>query len=283
MSNFTKTRIDNRLSPEISNDSIKELLKSDNNFLITRIGLGGETIVSSMILNNQIPNQQAIHWFFVNAGFYGSEDLFSYSKMYKEACGNSDLHAYWNFPGFVEMENFLIPEEKKLIDPSSLEAFRFENPWTEELKDKKILIISPFKNSIDKQLLIREKLWSSSQVLPEAHYLTYKSVQSIGGRGPHSNWYESFDKMCDDISKIDFEVALLGCGSYGLPLGNFIKNKLNRSAIYIGGGLQLYFGIKGKRWDDSTETNTFYNEYWTRPNLEEKPTSSELVEGGCYW
>ena len=31
---------------------------------------------------------------------------------------------------------------------------------------------------------------------------------------------------------------------------NFIKTKLNKSAIYIGGGLQLLFGIMGKRWEN---------------------------------
>ena len=89
--------------------------------------------------------------------------------------------------------------------------------------------------------------------------------------------------MCKDISNIDFDIALLGCGSYGLPLCDYIKIKLNKSAVYIGGGLQLYFGIKGKRWEGSEDITKFYNEYWTRPTTEETPTTSTMVEGGCYW
>ena len=88
--------------------------------------------------------------------------------------------------------------------------------------------------------------------------------------------------MCKDISKIDFDVALLGCGSYGLPLANYIKN-LGKSAVYIGGGLQLYFGIKGKRWENSQDITKFYNDYWTRANTNETPNTSNMVEGGCYW
>ena len=181
------------------------------------------------------------------------------------------------------MEDFLVPEDKMLIDPSALESFRFDSPWTKELKGKKILIISPFKSTIDEQLRVKDKIWENKDVLPDATYITYESIQSIGGKGPHKDWYESFDKMCKDISNIDFDVALLGCGSYGLPLSGFIKSKLGKSAIYIGGGLQLYFGIKGKRWDSSPDITKFYNEYWTRPSQNETPQSGQMVEGGCYW
>lgn len=276
-------RVEKRLSPEDSNLSIQNLIQTNSNFFVTRVGLGGETAVSALVLNGQIPNQQVLSWFFVNAGFYGSNDFMTYARLYKESCNNSTLHAYWNFQGFVEVEDFLVPEEKILLEPGSLESFRFESPWTKEFLGKKILIVSPFKSTIDNQLLVKDKIWQNKDVLPEAEYITYKSVQSIGGRGPHKDWYESFQLMCGDISNIDFDIALLGCGSYGMPLGNYIKTTLKKSAIYVGGGLQLYFGIKGKRWDNSPDITKFYNEYWTRPSQDETPESGKYVEGGCYW
>ena len=273
-------RLNKRLNPDLSNAKIAEII--NNNVLITRVGLGGETAISALSLNNIPIPQHVFNWFYINAGFYGNQNYINYAKMYKNACDNSDLHAYWNFEGFVEMEDFLVPESKELIEPSALESFRFDNPWTEKLKDKNILIIHPFKETIDKQLLIKDKIWQNKNVLPDATYITYKSIQSIGGSGPHKDWYESFDIMCKDISKIDFDVALLGCGSYGLPLANYIKN-LGKSAVYIGGGLQLYFGIKGKRWENSQDITKFYNDYWTRANTNETPNTSNMVEGGCYW
>ena len=276
-------RINKRLTPEESNNSIAKLVKSKESFLVSRVGLGGETAISALILSNQQIDQRVYSWFFINAGFYGSQDFLTYAKYYKSACESCDLHAYWSYPGFIEMEDFLVPEEKTLIDVGALESFRFDKPWTENLKGKKILIISPFKETIDKQLLVKNKIWENKNILPDAEYITYKSVQSIGGQGPDKDWYESYDKMCKDISNIDFDIALLGCGSYGLPLCDYIKNKLNKSAVYIGGGLQLYFGIKGKRWEGSEDITKFYNEYWTRPNTEETPTTSTMVEGGCYW
>ena len=276
-------RVDKRLDAQESNDSISKLVQSKENFLISRVGLGGKTAISALVLANQQIPQHVYNWFYINAGFYGSTNLITYAKYYKSACESCDLHAYWNFQGFIEMEDFLVPEDKTLIDVSALESFRFDNPWTEHLKGKKILIINPFKETIDKQLLVKDKIWENKNILPDAEYITYKSVQSIGGQGPDKDWYESYDKMCKDISEIDFDVALLGCGSYGLPLCDFIKNKLNKSTVYIGGGLQLYFGIKGKRWEGSEDITKFYNEYWVRPNTEETPATSTMVEGGCYW
>jgi hypothetical protein len=89
--------------------------------------------------------------------------------------------------------------------------------------------------------------------------------------------------MCNDISKIDFDVALLAAGGYGMPLCGFIKQQLNKGAIYVGGCLQLFFGIKGRRWDTNPEVTKYYNEFWVRASEEETPRVSNQIEGGCYW
>jgi len=276
-------KLENRLSPEDSNRFISEKINKDRPFMISRIGLGGESAVSALTLSNMNIPPHILGWFYTNAGFYGTNYFDRYSNIYSNACKTSDVHAYWHFDGFVEIENFLVSDNKTFIDPSSLESFRFECPWTKQLENRKILVISPFKKTIDSQILIKDKIWQNKDVLPDAEWITYKSVQSIGGKGPHKDWYESYDIMCEDISKIDFDIALLGCGSYGLPLCDFIRNILGRSAIYVGGGLQLYFGIKGKRWDSDIQITKSYNEYWVRPMEEEKPELANFVEGGCYW
>lgn len=272
-------RIEKRLSSSDSNQFIKSLIQKNAPFLITRVGLGGETIVASLTIANQEIPPQGLYWFYNNAGFYGSSDFKKFAALYSEACKNCDAHAYWNFPGFVEMEDFLVPETKTLLDPSCLESFRFSDPWTKLLKDKKILIINPFKTEIDKQLQHKDKIWKNPDIL-SGDFITYQSVQSIGGEGPHKDWYQSFEIMCDDISKLDFDIALLGCGSYGLPLANFIKTNMNKSAIYVGGGLQLYFGIIGKRWQNDKDILENINNYWIRPSITK---NYEKVEGGCYW
>ena len=61
--------------------------------------------------------------------------------------------------------------------------------------------------------------------------------------------------------------------------------KMNKSAIYVGGVLQMYFGIYGSRWErERTDIMSLYkNEYWTKPKEEERPNGYQNVEGSCYW
>jgi hypothetical protein len=85
---------------------------------------------------------------------------------------------------------------------------------------------------------------------------------------------------------LDFDVALLGCGGYGLPLCNYIYKDLNKSAIYVGGGLQLLFGIMGKRWENNAMWKKIIQENdakFIRPSGDEVIKDKDRIEGGCYW
>lgn len=98
------------------------------------------------------------------------------------------------------------------------------------------------------------------------------------------NWFEALDFMTQEISKIDFDIALIGCGAYGFPLASNIKN-MGKIAIHCGGATQLFFGIKGKRWEIEQPDvgKKLFNDYWVRPSKEETISDSEKIENGCYW
>ena len=102
----------------------------------------------------------------------------------------------------------------------------------------------------------------------------------------HNNWLETFTIMCNDIEKLEFDIALLGCGGYGLPLCNFIKTKMNKSSIYIGGGLQLLFGVMGHRWinrDDWKKIIKENNTNFVFPSENEKLDNKNTIENSAYW
>ncbi len=62
--------------------------------------------------------------------------------------------------------------------------------------------------------------------------LQYRPVNSAGGVCPEfASWPDALQHMIDDISAIDFDVALLGYGVYGVPLSAAIK-RLGKAAIY---------------------------------------------------
>ena len=81
-----------------------------------------------------------------------------------------------------------------------------------------------------------------------------------------------------------FDIALVSCGGYANPICSFIYEK-GKSAIYVGGVLQMYFGIYGSRWlkERPEIIKLFSNKHWIRPDINERPINNETIEDGCYW
>ena len=172
----------------------------------------------------------------------------------------------------------------ELIDLQSLEPFYFGAPWTEHLKNKKVLIISPFTETIKQQYEKKDKLWKDKRILPDFELLTIKHQHSPGIDKPSK--YEFWLEMVNDIKRqmdtLNYDIVLTGTGASSLP---FIAHarKNGKKGIHLGGPLQLLFGIKGGRWDNGDIGKIFYNEFWTRPSLNETPEKFRNIEGGCYW
>lgn len=160
----------------------------------------------------------------------------------------------------------------------------FGNSWTQALKNMKVLVVHPFSDLIEKQYCVRQNLFNN-EILPEFDLIPYKAVQSIGGNDEYRDWCEALEKMEKDIANLEFDIALIGCGAYGMPLGAFIKTELKKKAIHMGGSLQILFGIKGARWEGAPYNydKYLYNEYWIRPGENLRPKGWQKVENGCYW
>lgn len=165
--------------------------------------------------------------------------------------------------------------------------FLWKNPWTRLLEGKKVLVVHPFVDSIKKQYARREKLFSDPKVLPQFSELhLIKAVQSIANNEkslPYKNWFEALKHMEKQMDEIDYEVALIGCGAYGMNLAAHAKRK-GKIAIHLAGWTQMLFGIYGNRWiQDQPEYSKFVNDYWIRPSKNERPNNADRVENACYW
>lgn len=200
------------------------------------------------------------------------------------AIGEADLLLYWqkNYEAY-----FMNKYGKKLqgiLRENIHTAWAQQYPWTKALKGKKVLVVHPFEKSIIKQYKRREKLFKNPDTLPEFELLTIKAVQSIGGvcEEGYRDWSEALDAMTAQIRDIDFDVALIGCGAYGLPLAARVK-KMGKIAVHMGGDIQMLFGIMGKRWEDNPAIREIRKEYWVHPDISERPEAADKVEGGCYW
>lgn len=170
----------------------------------------------------------------------------------------------------------------KCVDLMLLEPFWSQKPWTRYLKGKKIVVVHPFKEDILSQYYNhRSQLFDNPMILPEfASLRVVKAVQSLGGENNgFRDWFEALQWMKDEIDKENYDVCLIGCGAYGFPLAAHVKRQ-GKQAIHLGGVLQLFFGIKGKRWNDKAQSH-LYNKYWCSPIS--KPINYKNIEGGCYW
>lgn len=179
-------------------------------------------------------------------------------------------------------------EQSKKIRLAYLEPFLNNNPWSRALEGKHVLVVHPFAEEITRQYHEhREQLFEDKRVLPEfASLRVVKAVQSLGGeaRG-FKDWFDALDWMKNQMDGTPYDVALIGCGAYGFPLAAHAK-RTGHKAVHIGGGLQLLFGIKGKRWENpskKSEISKFFNEYWIRPDAINTPTIAHIIENGCYW
>ena len=148
-----------------------------------------------------------------------------------------------------------------------------------------VLIVHPFADTIRDQYAKHaagDLLWPEA-VLPRDLNLVIVKAPSSLGRDANGTWSQA---LLDTKAAIDgafpVDAALLGCGAYGLPLAAHVVSG-GASAVYVGGGLQLLFGIMGKRWADRAEIAAVARESWVWPSPAETPPRAEVVEGGAYW
>ena len=217
-----------------------------------------------------------------NAGFFPTEEpyLTQFAEYMLEASTKIDILGSW-LPGESELVSFF--PKAKIINLIDLEPYFHKNPWSEELRGKKVLVVHPFANTIQTQYKKREMLFNDERILPSFELKVFKAIQSIANTNVEfETWFDAFDYMCREIVKIDFEIALIGAGAYGMPLAAFIKD-IGKKAIHLGGATQILFSIKGKRWDERDFYRKMYNEHWVRPAKEEIPPNFSSVDSGCYW
>lgn len=219
------------------------------------------------------------------AGFYpvNKKSIHELSNLYRKASSLIDILIMICMSSSIEEVYRLYSPHAILVSWEMMDPFWSDISWTYALRDKRVLVIHPYAELIQKQYRKRRKLFKSKSILPDMDLITYPAVQSMGG-SKFPTWFDALGKMKKDICQIEFDIALLGCGAYGMPLGAFIKSDLKKQAIHLGGSLQLLFGIKGKCWEDEFGYDKLlYNDYWVRPTEDLRPKNYKEAEGGCYW
>lgn len=167
---------------------------------------------------------------------------------------------------------------------SALEPYLSPCPWSEHLRGLRVLVVHPFEASIRRQYdQRRSSLFCDARVLPEFDLRVVKPPQTLAGNTDGlASWSEGLEALKAKVATEPFDVAIVGCGAYGLPLGASIKG-LGKPCIHLGGVTQILFGIDGGRWKNHPYYRCLRTPDWTFPSEDEKPPGYKKVEDGCYW
>lgn len=213
-----------------------------------------------------------------------ARQLEKFAEIYLQALASADLLGLMLSP----FEGWLLAKSRtkaRRCALASLEPFHSEDPWSAELRGRRVLVVHPFAESITAQYKAsRQVLFDDVRMLPAFELTVVKAPQTMCGMTcGFSSWHAALDDLKTRVQRVGFDVALVGCGAYGLPLASFIKISLGKPVIQLGGSTQILFGVSGERWRRRPEFCSLMNEYWKPPLEHERPPGWQLIEEGCYW
>ena len=221
------------------------------------------------------------------------EQVVAYSREYLAAFKNADRYFWfppWSpvYGHYARSHEFMIANfSQPRIDSRALDVHNniWSVPWPRALRGLRLLIISSFASTMERQCLLGDKLFGVD-LFPECTFRFLKPPQTHAGN-PSRAYSAEMAKLRRAVKAEapHFDVALCACGGYGAPLCHYIHGELQKSAIYVGGVLQIYFGIVGSRWERESPdaVATYSNQYWTRPSPSERPAHYGQLEKACYW
>lgn len=241
-------------------------------------------------LHNIVKNQAEIE---NNAGIHckNPASLNKYAKRFLEAYDHCTHIAEWSKGG--EMHRLVgkaqewiaerTPHTPKLSAIHLEPYYEADSGWMPALKGKRVLIIHPFAQTFQKQAHKIPSLFPNRPWFEDCTLLFVKPPMTMAGNHQGRDWEEHLDAFLPSLDALDFDVALVAAGGYGMLISDVIFTQHRKSVIYIGGALQLFFGVIGKRWFTNPTIMKLVTDDWVRPASEERPPKYTNVEKGCYW
>lgn len=215
----------------------------------------------------------------LNAGISPPTDavLNRFSQLYLDALRGADvmtLPYYESWSEWLAEAKAIVPAQTPWFSYDILRhPFSEDDPaehWVRGLDDRRVGIVSPLRFSIARQLDRLDRVYAA---MPEARPrwasvaivqspLTQWNSEAGGAARPSKTWVDHFERLCGELAdrREEYDTCLLGCGGYGMPLAHFLKAELRKTAVVVGGSLQLLFGIRGNRWDRRPQVAGFLND-----------------------
>ena len=274
------------------------ILNSNKPFFIGRLS-GNETRFTGDILSGNPVSPDLFRNMLYGAGisFHGTADIELYIQLYDIAVSHCDMLGVWDGNMRMQAANYyrhLDTEHAKIprIAAQALEPYYYMDSsryqFHKIFENKRVLIISSHCKTVKAQLEKQSNIFKKSIFHESTQFLVYKPPQQNGGSHDGRSWVEHADKMRCDLHDIkhkvfNFDIALVSCGGFGMILSDYIFSELKSSVMYVGGALQIYFGIMGQRWSSNERIKRHMNSEWVYPLDADKPKHPNLCENNCYW
>lgn len=213
-------------------------------------------------------------------------DLDEFNYRYLEAALAADCLGFGRFaPGSLGISRVRASMGLAIVESSFYEPWKALDsditPWTLSLEGLNVLVIHPFEKTIQKQFERREHIQGVKDIMPSFRLQTLSPPVTVQPDKSGRSWASFSRDLEAQVLSRDFDVAIVGAGSYGLPLSHRIA-QTGRKAIHMAGSTQLLFGIAGKRWESNPMVAHFMDSSWTKPLPADVAPGTERIEGGSY-
>ena len=225
----------------------------------------------------------------LNAGIAheGDDHLDAFSMTYLTSLLNSDLIGFGLFarPALSWVQSLQrqgsLPVFFHDLEPFEALDHGLE-PWTRALENKRVLVIHPFEESILSQYQKWDSIIGVKDILARFTLEVLRPPITFAGEHSALSWHEHLEVLKNQLTTKDFDVAIVGAGSYGLPIAEHAK-AMGKVGLHLGGITQLLFGIRGRRWESRLPLEDWGHQGWVRPLRSEIPPRANDIERAAYW
>ncbi|MBQ9613149.1 MAG: hypothetical protein IJV14_11285, partial [Lachnospiraceae bacterium] len=229
------------LSVDEANLRITELIRSGKPFDVVRMGLSELQFLSVHTGATKMP-EGFFYGLWIKNLMQSKEEADRFIRLYLDACEDADMIAVWYYSFAEDLLMKVHAAQADFCPATVVEPYYLEDPWIRACEGKKVLVVNPFAQTIVNQYRRRMEIYPNG-LLPEFELKAIPSVwyNTREGNGQFESWFDALDYLKRSVEKVDFDIALLGCGPFGTPLTHYIK-QMGKQAVYIGGALQILFG-----------------------------------------
>lgn len=187
------------LSAEAGNDAIAAAIAAGVPYMAARCGATEMRTAADYLQNGGVGFAEKTREDIRNlSGVFPTDDaaLAKFCRTYIECAHTADLLALWNVGAEREVVRGCGPATR-YTRLRALEPYYHPHPWSAALAGKRVLVVHPFKTTIERQYARREQLFPGTDILPQfADLRIVQAVQGLAGADTgYASWFDALAAM----------------------------------------------------------------------------------------